>query len=396
MKDCSFRTHAIHGGEGRHAPGRPVSPPLHMANSFMTEADMDFSAERLTPDAPYIYTRWGNPTVAMLEQRVALLEGAEEGLCFSSGMAAITGLFTHLLGAGDHLIMSDVAYAGAVEYTYDLLPQMGVEVTHVDMSDTQMVQEAVRPNTRLIHMETPCNPILRLADIAAIAQVAHSAGALLAVDSTFASPVLTRPLEHGADFVIHSMTKYLGGHGDAIGGIIVGRHALVGPIRTRIGIHAGGVLSPFNAWLILRGLATLSLRMDAHCASTLEIATRLADHPRVHQVTYPGLADFPQVDLALRQMAGPGGMLTFQVQDGEAMARQLQKRLALISYAVSLGHVHSLIYYIGTDPMMESSFHLKGDNLRSYRSFAGDGIFRISVGLEDPNDLCGDLWQALG
>ncbi len=396
MKFTSLRTRAIHAGEAAHAPGGAVSPPLHMANSYLTTADLSFSAEGLTPDSPFIYTRWGNPTVAMLEKRVASLEDAEEGLCFSSGMAAITGLFTHLLGAGDHLVMSNVAYAGAVEYTYDLLPQMGVAVTHVDMSDLDAVRCALRPNTKLVHIETPCNPILRLADIEHLAHLAHEAGALLSVDSTFASPVVTKPLELGADFVVHSLTKYLGGHGDALGGIVVGRSDLIAPIRSRVGIHAGGVLSPFNAWLILRGLTTLPLRVRAHSDSAMHIAAVLSRHPRVKNVIYPGLESHPQVALAQKQMQLPGGMLTFQMEDGDEMARQLQMRLKLISYAVSLGHVHSLIYYISTAGIMASTFHLAGDDLAAYQAYAGDGVFRLSVGLEDPDDLCYDLRQALG
>ena len=396
MKNTRLRTRAIHAGEVAQEPGAPVSSALHMANSYRTEADLSFSAEDLAPDAPFVYTRWSNPTVAMLERRVAALEDAEEGLCFSSGMAAITGLFTHLLGAGDHLVMSNVAYAGAVEYTRDLLPQMGVAVTHVDGSDPQAVHDALRPNTKLVHIETPCNPILRLANIAEIAHLVHSTGALLSVDSTFATPVITQPLALGADFVIHSLTKYLGGHGDALGGIILGSGDLVAPIRTRVAIHAGGVLSPFNAWMILRGLTTLPLRMRAHCEGAMHIATRLSSHPRVKRVIYPGLESHPQWSLAQKQMALPGGMLTFAMDDGGVMARQLQQRLRLISYAVSLGHVHSLIYYIGTDRIMASTFHLSGDELSAYRAYAGDGVFRLSVGLEDPDDLCGDLWQALG
>ena len=395
MNNTTLRTRAIHAGEPARQAGDPVSPPLHMANSYMAGTEASFSAEDLTASSPFIYTRWGNPTVDLLEKRVASLEEAEEGLCFSSGMAAITGLFTHLLGAGDHLVMSDVAYAGAVEYTYDLLPQMGVEVSHVDMSDLEAVRRALRPSTRLVHIETPCNPILRLADIARIAHLAHSAGAVLSVDSTFASPVITRPLALGADLVIHSLTKYLGGHGDALGGVVVGRSALIAPMRVRVGIHAGGVMSPFNAWLILRGLTTLPLRVRAHCDSAWQVAQMLEDHPRVKKVIYPGLASHPQAALAKTQMALPGGMLTFLTEAGDAMAAQLQQRLRLISYAVSLGHVHSLIYYIGTDNMMASTFHLTGANLAAYKAFAGEGVFRLSVGLEDPDDLCRDLRKAL-
>ena len=372
-----------------------MSPALHMANSYVTEPGASFSAENLPQDAPMIYTRWGNPTVAMLERRIASLEDAEDALCFSSGEAAITGLFSHLLGAGDHLVMSDVAYAGAVEYTHELLPQMGVEVTHVDMSSIDAVHNALRPNTRLVHMETPCNPILRLADIAAIAALTHRAGAALSVDSTYASPMITKPLTLGADYVIHSLTKYLGGHGDALGGVVAGRRDHISSMRTRIGIRGGAVLSPFNAWLILRGLCTLPLRMREHCQNAAHLAAALADHPRITRVMYPGLPSHPQAALAQRQMKLPGGMLTFQIANGEALVTQLQEKLKIVTYAVSLGHVHSLLFYIGTGSMMKSTFHLSDENLASYRSYAGDGVFRMSVGLEDPEDLLEDLVQAL-
>ena len=391
-----LRTQAIHAGEPSRTHEHAVSPPLHLANSFRTPANLSFSAEDLTPDSPYIYTRWGNPTVSMLERRLAALECAEESLCFSSGVSAITGLFTHLLGSGDHLLMSDVAYAGVVEYSYELLPQMGVEVTHVDMSNLDAVHDAIRPNTKLVHMETPVNPILRLADIAAIADLTHEAGALLSVDSTFASPVITQPVDLGADFVVHSLTKYIGGHGDALGGVVIGSREHIGPMRPRIGMRTGSVLSPFNAWLILRGLATLPLRVRAHSDSALQVAEMLSARPDVKRVIYPGLDSHPQAPLARKQMQSGGGMVTFQLEDGPARAVELQERLEVISYAVSLGHVHSLIFYIDTPSIMRSTFHLTGDRLDSYRAFAGDGVFRVSVGLEDPDDLCADLEQALG
>lgn len=391
MRALSMRTQAIHAGDRGHS----VAPPLEMANSYLVDPDVGFSAEDLDDDSPFIYSRWGNPTVRRLEVRLAALEGGEAALCFGSGMSAITGLFTHLLGQGDHLVMSDVAYAGAVEYTHDLLPQMGVEVTHVNASNLAEIRSALRANTRLVHIETPCNPILRLADIRAVCEIAHEAGALVSVDSTFATPVVTRPLELGADFVLHSLTKYLGGHGDAIGGALIGARAPVEAVRQRIGVHAGGVLSPFNAWLILRGLSTLTLRMQAHSESAAQVAALLAEHPRVTRLHYPGLPSHPQHALALRQMRLFSGMLTFQVEDGLATARQLQQNLRVFSYAVSLGDVRSLIFYIDTEAMMDSTFHLQGTALEAYRAFAGHGVFRVSVGLEDPGDLCHDLEQAL-
>lgn len=390
-----MRTRAIHAGDALDSRVDPVAPPLDMANSYLVDADTGFSAEDLDVAPPFIYSRWRNPTVCRLEARLAALEDAEGALCFSSGVAAITGLFTHLLGAGDHLVMSNVAYAGVVEYTYDILPRMGVAVTHVDTSDLEAVANALRPSTKLVHIETPCNPILRLSDIRAIARLAHACGAVVSVDSTFATPCATKPLMLGADFVLHSLTKYLGGHGDALGGVLAGKAETIEVIRQTVGVHAGGVLSPFNAWLILRGMATLPLRMQAHSESASKIAALLADHPHVTKMIFPGHPSHPQYALAERQMAMPSGMVTFQVPDGPAMARQLQQRLKLFAYAVSLGDVRSLIFYIDTQSIMESTFHLQGADLEAYRDVAGEGIFRISVGLEDPDDLCADLAEAL-
>ena len=395
MMSDNIRTLAIHAGESTGSGTRSVALPLEMANSYLVDANTDFSVEDVGNNPPYIYSRSRNPTVNQLEVRLAALEGAERALCFSSGMAAITGLFTHLLGTGDHLVMSNVAYAGAVEYTLDLLPQMGVAVTHVDTSDLKAIHNAIRPATKLIHIETPCNPILQLTDIAAVARLAHAAGAQLSVDSTFATPVATRPLSLGADFVIHSLTKYLGGHGDALGGVLAGRSNDIESVRQRVGVHVGGVLSPFNAWLIARGLATVPLRMQAHSEGAHQVARLLQDHPSVTKVVFPGLPSHPQYALAQHQMQIPSGMISFQTKDGRRMARQLAERLRLITYAVSLGDVRSLIFYIDTEAIMQSTFHLEGSALDRYKSFAGEGIFRLSVGLEAPADLCHDLEQAL-
>lgn len=395
MPKTTIRTQSIHAGEGEPQAVPSVAPPLHMANSYLVSADQSFSAEDLDESSPFMYSRWANPTVARLERRIAALENTESAVCFGSGMAAITGLFTSTLRTGDHLIMTDVGYAGALEYTYDILPHMGVQVSHVNTSELHQISNALRSNTRLVHIETPCNPILRLTDIRAVARLTREAGALLSVDSTFASPLVTQPAKLGADVVMHSLTKYLGGHGDALGGALAGKKVVIDAIRRSVGVHAGGILSPFNAWLILRGMATVALRMPAHSKSALHIAEFLSRHPRVTKVIYPQLPSHPEHSLAKTQMAMGSGMIAFQVDNLMATATQLQKRLRLISYAVSLGDVRSLIFHIPTDAIMQSSFRLNGSALESYRRFAGDGIFRLSVGLEDPDDLCNDLNQAL-
>lgn len=390
-----INTLAVHAGESPDPATGASAPDIVMSTTFIAEPDATFSVEGFDEETPYIYTRWGNPTVAQLERKVAALEEAEGCIAFASGMAAISALFFHALGAGDHLVMSDVAYAAASEMANELLPRMGVRVTKVNMSDLAELRAAITPETKLVYAETPCNPLLRLTDIAAVATIAHDAGARLAVDSTFATPVVTRPLALGADYVIHSLTKYLGGHGDAIGGALLGPAAELAPLRKKVAIRTGGILSPFNAWLIMRGISTLPLRMRAHAAGAGAVARFLEAHPKVTQVMYPGLPSHPQHELARRQMRSFSGMLTFQVADGPAAARLLAERLRIIHYAVSLGHHRSLVFYLPTLDMLTTSFHLTAEQEASYRAFAGDGIFRLSVGIEDPDDLCADLEQAL-
>jgi methionine-gamma-lyase len=391
-----FRTRAVHAGEGPDPATRASAPNIVMSTTFVVEdAGAKFSAKALGEDAPFLYTRWANPTVRQLEVKLASLEGGEAAVAFGSGMAATTGLLLHLLSAGDHLVVSDVAYAGVAELVRDTLPRLGIDVEPVDLSDPEALGRALRAETRLVYAETPANPTLKLTDIRAVAERAHGAGARLAVDSTFATPVATRPLELGADFVVHSLTKYIGGHGDAVGGAVVGGAEAMARLTRDTAIHAGGVLSPFNAWLIMRGMATLSLRMRAHAESALRVAQFLEGHRGVTRVIYPGLASHPQHELARRQMESFSGMLTFQVPDGPTTARRLAERLRVIHYAVSLGHHRSLVFYLATDEMQESSFRLSPEQLERYRELAGDGIFRLSVGLEDVEDLCADLEQAL-
>ncbi len=391
-----LRTTAIHAGEAPDPTTGASAPNLVMSTTYVLDKPLGFSAQDLGEEAPYIYARWGNPTVRQLEDKLAALEDAESGLCFASGMAASTALLLGLLGAGDHLVASDTNYAGTAELMRKTLPRLGIDVTPVDTSDPAAVEAALRPETRLVWIETPANPILRLSDIAALAAIARKAGVKLAVDSTFATPVATRPIALGADFVVHALTKYIGGHGDALGGAVLGRKADLDALNLEAIIHHGGILSPFNAWLILRGAATLPLRMAAHEAGAFEVAHFLEGHPKVAKVLYPGLPSHPQHALAERQMANFSGMIAFQPKgDGPALAARLAETLEIVHYAVSLGHHRSLIYWIGTDDVVASSFALEGAQLDSYRAFAGDGIFRLSVGLEDPEDLCRDLDHAL-
>jgi methionine-gamma-lyase len=396
-KNYGLRTRAIHAGEGRDPVTGASAPNLVMSTTFvLEEAAGSFSGLCSNEDSPYVYTRWANPTVHQLEEKLADLEGGEAAVAFSTGMAAATGLLFHLLSAGDHIVVSDVAYAGLSELVRDTLTKLGIEVTPADLSDLDDLRRCLRPATRLVWAETPANPILRLTDIRAVAEIAHGAGAELVVDSTFATPIATRPLELGADYVLHSLTKYLGGHGDALGGAIIGPAERLAKMRQDTAIHLGGALSPFNAWLILRGMATLPWRMAAHEENALAVARFLESHPKVTRVMHPGLASHPQAELARRQMANFSGMIAFQAKDAAALAQQFPKRLEVFHYAVSLGHHRSLIFYLGTDDLQQNSFRLDPEHLARYRAFAGDGILRVSVGLEDAEDLCADLDQALG
>lgn len=393
------QTQAIHGGEQPDPVSGASAPSLTMSSAFVTQQVEGFSAHDMSDDPnSHFYARWGNPNVAALEAKIAGMEGSEACLCFASGMAAATGIFLTFLSAGDHCLISDVCYAGVAELARETLPRFGIEVSLVDLSDLEAVDAALRPNTKLIHAESPCNPILRLSDLRALAERIHARGGLLSCDATFASPIGQNSFGLGVDLVMHSITKYIGGHGDALGGAVAGSKGLVDRMRMEATIHHGGILSPFNAWLIARGAATLPLRMEAHQRGALAVAKALESHPAVTKVLYPGLPSHPQHVLARAQMSNFSGMIAFQVSDadtGKAVAERMIERLSIIHYAVSLGHHRSLIFWMPTDGLMESSFQLEGHQLEAYRAFAGDGIFRLSVGLEDPEDLIADLAQAL-
>ena len=371
---------------------RSVSPDLVTATSFHTHPDLiGFSANDLKQDAPHFYTRWSNPTVAALEEKLAQLERGQAGLCFASGMAAVSALFLTQLRSGDHLILSEVCYGGVAELAHDILPKFGIEVSAVDTADPAAVAAAVRSRTRLVHVETPANPILKLTDIVAIAGIAKDCGAKLSVDSTIATPVATRPLTLGADFVVHSLSKYLCGHGDAIGGAIVGNLTEMAAIRKEALIHHGGCLSPFAAWLILRGIETLEARMAVHERNAAILARFLEGHPKVQKTYWPGLTSHPQHELAKRQMTNFSGMVTFSVNNGLELARRLAESVETFSYAVSLGKTKSLVFYIPSDDIVTSSFRLNSDAVARYKEWIGEGAFRVSVGLEDPVRLVDEL-----
>lgn len=392
--DKGIQTKAIHAGEG-HDTGYSSAPDLVMSSTFRVDREISFSANNLDIEAPYVYTRWANPTTDQLEAKLAAMEQGESCIAFASGMAATTGVLLGHLSAGDHLVICETNYPGTAEVARHTLPRFGIDVTAVDTTDPDNVSSALRDETRMIWLETPSNPLLNIADIAAIAKIARASDALLVVDSTFATPIATRPLKLGADIVIHSLTKYIGGHGDAMGGSVCGSRELLDPLRTEALSHYGGVISPFNAWLILRGMATLPLRMREHARNAMAIAEHLESDSRVESVIYPGLRSHPQHELAARQMDIFSGMLSFRVANGQEVASRMMSDFEVIHYAVSLGHHRSLMYLLQTDDLTETSYGLEGTALEKYREVAGEGIFRFSVGLEDAEDIFADLDRVL-
>lgn len=390
------QTKAVHAGESPEKQNNASAPHICMSTTFVVDQPASFSANNLQPDSPMVYTRWGNPTIAQLEEKLAIMENAESCVAFASGMSASTAVLLSLLSQGDHVIASNTNYPGTAEIIRDTLPRFGIEATPVDTSTLENLEAAIRPNTKMIWVETPSNPLLRITDITAVAGLAKQQNAILVVDSTFASPIATTPLDFGADLVLHSLTKYIGGHGDALGGAVVGRLKLTRRLRSEGLIHYGGIISPFNAWLIIRGMATLPLRMQAHQENALKVAQFLETHPHVIRVLYPGLTSHPHHDLARKQMQNYSGMISFVTDQPRKHAGRMMKELEVIHYAVSLGHHRSLIYLMETEDLIGSSYRLKGKELEKYKSDAGkEGLFRLSTGLENAEDLIEDLRKIL-
>jgi methionine-gamma-lyase len=393
--DKGIQTLSIHAGEDPDPTTGASTPSLVMSSTYVVDEEISFSANNLDAETPFVYTRWNNPTTRQLELKLAILEQAEACIAFASGMAASAAVMLAHLSQGDHLVVSNTNYPGTAEFARDTLTRLGVEVSPVDTTDLDAVRAALRDNTRMLWLETPSNPLLRIADIRAAADIVQDRDCLLVVDSTFASPIATRPLALGADLVIHSLTKYIGGHGDAMGGSVCGKQSLLGPLRGEALVHYGGVISPFNAWLIMRGMATLPLRMRCHQQNALQLARYLEQHDKVEQVFYPGLESHPQHELARRQMDNYSGMLSFRCREPRPLAARMMQQLEVIHYAVSLGHHRSLIFLMQTDDLIGTSYRLEGDELDKYRAAAGDGLFRFSVGLEDSADLIRDLREVL-
>lgn len=380
-----FGTRAVHVGNEVDKDSGAIKRPITMANSYVLPydpTDMNWSSA-----GGNLYTRNGGTNQKYLQERVASLEGGEDCVVLASGVAALSGLFFALLNKGDHVIFSSVTYIAVYRLLNELLNnKFGVETTIVDTTDPANVEAAIRPNTKLIHIETPGNPTLMISDIAAISDVAHRHGALLSVDNTFASPFNQRPIELGADFVVESLTKYINGHGDSMGGAIIGRKEHLDVIRAQSQINLGGAISPFNAWLIMRGASTLPLRMRQHNESALKIARYLEANEKISFVAYPGLESDPGHAVACKQMEhGFGGVMAFGLKGSHDDHCKFVSKLKVITNAVSLGHDESLIVFLGENDERQYLYPEKFHN----------GFFRFSVGLEDAEDLIADIQQAL-
>jgi len=392
------QTLALNAGLQLNPNTQAISPNVSMSvNHQLTPGDGGFSANGCgdLTQLPFSYAGWTNPTVRQLEQRVAALEHCDDGYATASGMAAISAVFFSLLKSGDHLIIADVCYAATNELALQMLPSFGIEVTSVNLSNVADVAAAIKPNTRLVFAETPCNPLLRLTDLQALADLLKPQHILLAVDSTFATPVITRPADFGVDLVIHSLTKFINGHGDALGGCVVGEKNLIESIRSRAGVYLGAVISPHNAWLIMRGIETLYPRMNMMCQSAHQIASWLENHPRVSQVNYSGLSSHPQYDLAQKQMEQPGSVIVFQVDDMDLLEQRFSTEAKIFYYAFSIGHQRSLAVLIRTDELMSATYRLSPEQQADYLRYAGQGVIRLSIGLEAASDLIQELTEML-
>lgn len=384
-----FATLAVHAGETSCPATGALDTPIYQSTTFVASDSDEMAAVYGEMKPGYMYTRYGNPTLRALEEKVAALEGGESALAFSSGMAAISSALLGTVRAGDHVVAARSLYGAAYNFLNTKMPRLGAATTFVNSTRVEDYEKALLPNTRLIYIETPSNPVLEILDIAALARLAQSRGIPSMIDNTFASPALQQPLALGVTVVVHSATKYLCGHGDAMGGVVVGPKEYIAELNREIIRDFGGVMSPFNAWLILRGIRTLHLRMPAHCSNAQKIAEFLDRHPKLERVNYPGLPKHPGHELAKKQMKAFGAIISFQVKGGYEGGKKVMDRVKIFARAASLGDTRSLIVHPA------STSHRAVPREQRLAVGITDGLVRLSVGIEAVEDLIQDLEQAL-
>ncbi len=390
LKSMGFATRAIHGGHVKDQFGA-LATPIHQTATFTFESAEQGGRRFALEEGGYIYSRLGNPTNTQLEEKLAMLEGAEAAISTASGIGAVASAFWTVLKSGDHVVAAKTLYGCTYAYLNHGITRYGVEVTFVDTTNIEEVRQAMRENTKVVYLETPANPNLDVADIEAISKIAHeNKDCIVMVDNTFCTPYIQRPLEFGADVVIHSGTKFLNGHGDVISGFVVGSAEYIKNVRL-FGVKdmTGASLSPFDAFLIIRGMKTLEIRMEKHCENAMKVAKFLEGHSAVEKVYYPGLESFPQYELAKKQMSLPGAVIAFEVKGGIEEGKKVINSTELCKIAVSLGDAETLIQHPAS---MTHSPYTKEE-----REIAGisDGLIRVAVGLENVEDIINDLEKAL-
>jgi len=383
-----FATEAVHGGQDHDPLTGAVSVPIYQTSTFVFESAEQGAARFAGKEKGYIYTRLGNPTVKALEKSLAGLEEGEDARACSSGMAAINTAVLSVVRKGDHVVSTENLYGGTAKLFSDILPKFGIEFTLVDTSHIENVELAIRKNTKILYIETPSNPTLKLTNIREVAKIAKEHDAVSIVDNTFMSPYFQQPITLGADVVVHSLTKYLSGHSDVVGGIVIGCQNFIDKMDPVLK-NTGGTLGPFEAWLTLRGIKTLHIRMERHNENAMKVAEFLEAHEKIEKVYYPGLKSSDQYDLAKQQMSGFGGIVSFEVKGGLETGRKLMNSVRLCTLAVSLGAVETLIEHPA------SMTHAVVPREERLRTGLTDSLVRLSVGIEDVEDIIEDLQSAL-
>lgn len=388
IRNLSIDTQCVHAGI-KEDPNGSVVTPIYQTSTFKFKNAQHGARLFKGEEDGYIYTRMRNPTIEAMEDAVAVLEGGAKALGCASGMAAVHTLISAVLSSGNHIVSSESVYGATQTLFANILPKFGINTTFVDTSNIYAIQQAITPQTKMLYIETPANPTIVISDLEEINKIAKQHNLLFVVDNTFMSPVLQKPFEFGADFVIHSMTKYLNGHADVVAGIIVCRTEEQYPALRKMLNHFGGTIDPFNSFLVHRGLKTLKLRVIKSQENAIKIAEYLSNHPKVESVMYPGLANHPQYEIAKKQQKGPGSMISFELKGGYDAGEKLMNNIELIQLAVSLGGVESLIQHPA------SMTHAGMSKDAREKAKITDGLVRLSVGIEDVDDLINSLDKAL-